>query len=143
MDLKTCHGLNNRRYLSSNVFLTYSLPVISALVYPTLGNTSLSRENSSGMSSATSLGTMVSHTDWIKISCSGRDSAIDASSGTSLPRSIRFSCNLKQAPMLDCFFLYEINWWRRTSRVFCFLKKPRRFLNYQNFKLLDSAMRVI
>lgn len=68
-----------------------SSPVISALVYPTLGNTSFNNENSKGMSSATSLGTIVSHTDCIRMSCSGRDSAMDASSGTSVPRSTRFS----------------------------------------------------
>ena len=48
---------------------------MSARWYSMPGKTSDSSENSSGMSSATSFGTIVSHTDWIRI-CGGRAAPI-------------------------------------------------------------------
>ena len=56
------------KYISLQTFCNSCLSAfISAWVYCTPGNTSDRRLNRSGMSSATSLGTMVSQTLWIKI----------------------------------------------------------------------------
>ena len=81
------HQSNNRskvkraeeltRYSSSQTLVISALRAsIAAGVYCIPGNTSVSRLCSKGISSATNLGTTVSITDWMRISCSGSLSAV-------------------------------------------------------------------